>query len=194
MMIAAMTGQIERPSLDDGGLTAALARGDEGAFEQMVALYQQRVTRLAYRLMGWRADVDDIVQDVFLAALRSSDRFRGDCSLWSWLTAVTLNRCRTIQRRQKVWGRIESVLGRRRERMADPADAGVASQEVAREVRSAVAGLPPRDREVIVLFYLEHRSVAQMSEAMACSTNAIEVRLHRARAKLRVTLGAFMKE
>jgi RNA polymerase sigma-70 factor (ECF subfamily) len=188
----ALLSQSESPHAEPLGLAARIARGETGAFELLVELYQPRVTRLAHRLLGWAGDVDDVVQDVFLAALRNSGGFRSESSLWTWLTAITLNRCRSGHRRTGLLPKLMAALGR--PRAAAAADEETLRDEMAREVRSAVAALPPRDREVIVLFYLEHQSSAQMSEVLGVSTNAIGVRLHRARGKLRTALAELMKE
>src|SRR4029079_1822741 len=101
-------------------------------------------------------EVEDVVQDVFVAALVHRSRFRGDASLTTWLTAITVNRCRSALRRRKLL----SLLG-----LGDGAHDTVgpdapawhlpAAEETSRRVREAVQSLPPRDREVIVLRYFE---------------------------------------
>jgi RNA polymerase sigma-70 factor (ECF subfamily) len=185
---------------DNGGsdLPGRFAAGEAGAFEQVVALYQPRVARLAYRLLGWRGDVDDVVQDVFLAALTNARSFRGGSSLWTWLTAITLNRCRRHARRAALARRFGEWLGRQPSHSQAAAAAGAGQMAVEGEagarVRDAVAGLPPRDREVVVLYYLEGRPVAEVSEALGVSTGAVEVRLHRARGKLRALLSDWFQE
>src|SRR4051812_2729487 len=78
----------------DDALAARFARGEPGTFEQLVALHQPRIARLAHRLLGWAGDGDDVVQDVFLTALRNARSFRGQSSLATWLATITLNRCR----------------------------------------------------------------------------------------------------
>jgi RNA polymerase sigma-70 factor (ECF subfamily) len=61
-------------------------------------------------------------------------------------------------------------------------------------VRTAVQALPPRDREVVVLRYFEQMSAAEIAGVTRQSTNAVEVRLHRARARLAAALGAWHRE
>lgn len=180
----------QRP--ESAGLADRVAQGDAEAFDSLVAIYQPRVTRLAHRLLGWSGDVDDIVQDVFLAVLRHARGYRRDASLWTWLTTITLNTCRSHQRHRELLQKLKAVFVPGKTSAA--ADSAALGDEVAREVRSAVAALPPRDREVIVLFYLEHRTVAEIGRLIGVSNNAIEVRLHRARAKLRELLKEWMKD
>ena len=204
-MTATMAASVEAHLLTQGGddivgsaatdLPARFAAGKAGAFEEVVALYQPRVERLARRLLGWRGgDVEDVVQDVFLAALTGARSFRGGSSLWTWLTAITLNRCRRHVRRAALTRRFREWLGRQPRDTDTAADRGALEDESGARVRAAVASLPPRDREVIVLYYLEGRAVAEIGEALRASPGAVEVRLHRARQKLRGMLSDWIAE
>ncbi|HXE51454.1 MAG TPA: sigma-70 family RNA polymerase sigma factor [Tepidisphaeraceae bacterium] len=188
-----MTRPIERKEADETDLAVQLARGQERAFDEVVALYRDRVARLAHRLMGWRGDVDDVVQDVFLAVFRKAKSFRKDASLWTWLTVITVNCCRTRHRRQALRTRLAAVLPWQA-RESDAADHGAIRDEAAMQVRDAVATLPPRDREVVVLFYFEHKSAAEIGALVGSSRNAVEVRLHRARAALRTVLEPMLRD
>lgn len=173
---------------EDTLLRFRFARREPQAFDEVVATYQSRVTRLAQRLLAWSADADDVVQDVFLAAFTKAGSFRGEASLWTWLTALTLNRCRRFHRRAALVRRVRSTLGLSAGGHAPAADSRSGSDETARQVRSAVAALPPIEREVIVLYYLEQRSMSQISELLGVSSNALQVRMHRGRQKLKSAL------
>lgn len=179
----------------DQTLASRFARGEAQAFDELVAAYRPRVTKLAYRLLGWNGDVDDVVQEVFLAALKSLGRFRAQASLNTWLTAITLNACRSRRRRLLVQWR----FFRRAKNGPVPANAPAADQspidaETFASVRSAVQGLPARDREVIVPHYLEHLSADEIALLLKVSRGAVEVRLHRARQKLKTVLGTLIEE
>ena len=137
-------------------------------------------------------DVDDIMQDVFLAALRNLSKFRGESTISTWLTTVTINRCRTQRRKQFLrlrWLRKQTA----------PADAPAANErsvadETSQQVRAAVQALPARDREVIVLFYLEALPAVEIGKLLGISSGAVDVRLHRARQKLKAKLASFVDE
>jgi len=163
------------------------ARADD--FDRLVADFQEPVTRLARRLLGWqRDDIEDIVHDVFLAALTNRHRFRKDASAWTWLAAITINRCRSHRRRQLVrlrWWRATMPTAE----LANDQASSVERDETAVRVRDAVGALPAKDREIVVLYYLEEMTVAQVAAVVGASAGAVEVRLHRARAKLRQLLG-----
>jgi RNA polymerase sigma-70 factor, ECF subfamily len=159
-------------------------------FNQIVALHHEQVSRLAHRLLGWRDRdaVDDVVQEVFLVALRRLKSFRGDSSLRTWLMGITINECRSYRRRSVLrltW--LRDLWSRRNDDGKSPL-----REETSRQVRDAVAQLPPRDREVIVLFYLEGLSVSQIAQLVAVKNNAIEVRLHRARQRLKTQLAGLI--
>jgi RNA polymerase sigma-70 factor (ECF subfamily) len=179
---------------DPQRLLEQFAQGQPAAFDRIVAIHQERITRLAYRLLGWQAEAEDIVQEVFLAAWKQRKHFRAQSSLETWLTTITINRCRTHRRRRWLHWR---WLGRQigvRPRATESADAPAARDEISEQVRRAVQDLSPADREVIVLYYLEQMSVAQMASLLNASPNAIDVRLHRARQRLKEKLSRFMQE
>lgn len=175
-------------------------------FEQLVADEQPRVTRLVRRLLGWPDDVDDVVQDVFLSALRGWTTFRRESLAATWLTRIAVNCCRSHARRRRLGrgalqilanlarggirlGRHDDVVETRLARSAWPdAELRAVADETAEEVRSAVLRLPQRDREVIVLHYLEELPIEQVATLLDASRGAIDIRLSRARKRLRAIL------
>mgnify|MGYP000849595211 CR=1 FL=1 len=70
--------------------------------EQVVKEHLEDITRLAYRLLGWQSDVEDIVQDVFLSAAQNMDTLRDTSHVKAWLFQITINKCRTWRYRQKL--------------------------------------------------------------------------------------------
>ena len=182
----ALAGEIEQ-HLAASSAPAADVHGD---FEHLVAQHEARIRRLAHRLLGWRdEEVNDIVQDVFLAALNHLDRFRGEASVATWLTRVTINACRTRQRRR--WLTLKWLRTARPPHFSEAgSDQGAVDNETSHRVRSAIQELSAADREVIVLFHLEELPAAQIAELLCVKVNTIQVRLHRARQRL----GAKLKD
>jgi RNA polymerase sigma-70 factor, ECF subfamily len=178
---------------DDTTLEQRFVARDSAAFDDVVALYQQRVARLAQRVLGWRNDVDDVVQDVFLTALSKARTFRGECSLWTWLTAITLNKCRSHLRKQAVLRRLSFGFAGEPRTHAPPSDHQATLDETSRCVREAVSCLKDQDREVIVLFYLERRRAAEIGQMLGISGNLVDVRLHRARKRLKAALSTLVE-
>jgi RNA polymerase sigma-70 factor (ECF subfamily) len=122
--------------------------------------------------------------------LEQRHKFRGDSDLWPWLTAITVNKCRSRMRRHFL--RLRWLHSRPAEGPASAAaDESSLRDETSTKVRTAVRALPARDREVIVLYYLEDRSVAEICAMLGATENAIDVRLHRARKRLKELLEDF---
>jgi RNA polymerase sigma-70 factor (ECF subfamily) len=174
---------------EENELGLGLARGDERAFERVVERYGRRVTALAARLLGYSEGADDVAQDVFLAVLRKRTHFRGDAKLWTWLAAITVNRCRSLRRRQWIWQRVLRAAAPLRPRQTAPADRASETHETAAQVRAAVARLPAAYREAIVLRYLEELTVDEVAEVLSLRRNTVEVRLSRGRKLLEESLG-----
>lgn len=136
-----LTTMTERPAIpasiapraDDAGDRSALeraAQGDSAAFEDIVRTHQEPLSRLAYRLLGWSPEADDVVQEVFLAALKNLGKFRGQCTLTTWLTSITINKCRSQLRKQ--WVR-QAFLRKASERSDEPPHAPAESGLMDRE-------------------------------------------------------------
>ena len=177
----------------DAVLVEQFLRGDQSAFDLIVTAHQGRVARLAYRLLGWSEDVDDVVQEVFMAALKAMPRFKGGSRLSTWLAAITVNKCRNARRRRFV----RLAFLRRSEARRDEVhhdNSATSDAETFDRVRRAVLALPVRHREVVVLRYLEGMPVAEVGRTLGLSVGAVEMRLHRARARLHDSLQHLMEE
>jgi len=178
---------------DERDLLERLARGEAAVFDELVAAHQARLLRLARRLLGWDPQSEDVVQEVFLVALRRIGRFEGRSSLATWLAAITVRMCRRWRRRRWMWWK---WLRRARSEKRPAAESSPPAErdETCQRVRRAVQELSAADREVIVLYYLEEMSAADMAQVLEISPNAVGVRLHRARERLRGKLEELLEE
>lgn len=191
---------VQAPSLShDAALAARFAAGDEQALDEVVRLYHGQVARLTRRLLAWSSDADDVVQEVFVAALAARHRFRGDAQLSTWLTRIAINECRRHRRRQLVrwqhwigWFARQQELGHSRAQVAS-GESALAHEDVARRVRAAVATLPPALREVMVLRYLEERTVSEVAQLLGLRRATVDVRLTRARRRLEPLLADLLE-
>jgi RNA polymerase sigma-70 factor (ECF subfamily) len=170
-------------------LPERFARGEAAAFDELVRRYHPAVARLARRLLGWSSDAEDVVQEVFLAALKNATRYRKQSTLETWLTTITLNKCRSHRRGLLSRLRLLAGLGARPVDPSPPADVPAAEADSFRRVQAALQRLSPREREVIVLHYLEQKSAAEIATLLGVRRGAAEVRLSRARTRLREIVG-----
>ena len=149
-----------------------------------------RVRRLVHRLLGWRTasnDLDDVVQEVLLAAWRNLDRFRGDAKLATWLTRIAIRKTHNHVRSATLRRRVHAWFGTS-EPAEEPESAGNNSDRVD-ATRAAMARLAHADREVLVLRYLEQREPTEIAQLLGCSRATVDTRLSRARRRLRLALG-----
>ena len=180
---------------EEQALVERFRRGDDSAFDEIVERHSAEVAALANRLLGWPGEVDDAVQDVFVAAFESLKKFRGECRLRTWLFTVTVNKCRSYRlrlRRRLRFRRVddlEAVAGH-----AEGAERPTMDEETFARVRRAVQVLPRKYREIVVLRYLQEFEPDEISELLGINVNAVQVRLNRARARLREHLGDLLEE
>ncbi len=173
---------------DDHLLVEQFRRGDEAAFDRIVEQYSADVATLANRLLGWPGDVEDVTQDIFLAAFLGLKKFRCDCSLKTWLFTITINKCRSYRHKRKL-RRLKPILipvngiGVRLPPAGNP-QSPMNAEDFDR-VRRAVSALPARYREPVVLMYLQDLAADDISRMLGISRNALHVRLSRARKRLR---------
>ena len=85
---------------EDGVLVCMARGGDLCAFNRIVTRYQNQVVNLAARMLGSRAQAEDVAQDTFVSAYRSLARFRGG-NLRSWLMRIAANGSRDVLRRRR---------------------------------------------------------------------------------------------
>jgi len=178
-------------TIDDELLVEKFSRGDESAFDRIVERYSTDVGALANRLLGWPGEVEDVSQDVFLAAYLGLKRFRSQCSLKSWLFTITINKCRSHRRRQMLRlrtsgrARRQAPMSPNRSEHGNPVD-----KETFGRVRKAVAALPGKYREPVVLKYIEELATDEITQILGISQNALNVRLSRARGCLKQQLNS----
>lgn len=170
-------------------------RGDDSAFDRIVERHSAEVAALANRLLGWPGDVDDVVQEVFLAAFLGLRKFRGECRLRTWLFTITVNKCRSFRFRRRRCSPITRIDDAEATAGLDRSSDKVAmDQETFARVRRAVQALPQKYREVVVLKYLQGLETNEACELLGVTANAMQVRLNRARARLREQLGDLFEE
>jgi len=175
----------------DECLLQRLRRQDADAFDRLVAAEHGRVALLVARLLGWQSGVDDVVQEVFMAAWRNLSSFRGESDVATWLQRIAINKCRSRQRRWTVRRRWLREMGQNHApAMAAPADQHTIDLETRRQVRRSIGRLPPKYREVIVLHYLQENSPEEIATLLNVRRNTVEVRLHRAKLRLKDMLGS----
>jgi len=166
--------------------------GNTAAFENIVRRWQNPLINLAYRFCRDRHRAEDLAQDAFLHIYKQLDKFRGDAAFSTWIFSVSLNLYRSALRRRALI--VESL-----DDLAEIADSysyGLQIEQSEREelVRKAVAVLPPRYRDAIIIFYFRDKNLTEAAQILGVPEGTVKAWLHRGREILRRKLSGDKKE
>lgn len=212
---------MESSRADDTELVEALKRGDQAAFASLVDELSPALMRLALAHVPSRAIAEDVVQDTWLGVIKGIDRFEGRSALRTWIFQILLNIARTKGKREKRSLPFSSLRRRADEGRDEPAvdadrfqgpdgqrpgwwarppsewegvEARIENDELRDLLLGAVADLPPRQRDVIVLRDLQGYPADEACNILDLSETNQRVLLHRARSKVRAALEAHLDE
>jgi len=177
-------------------LIEQLRAGNSTAVEEFYSVYKKRLFYLLLEQVGRdRAVAEDLVQEVFLAALDSLDNFRGDSQLYTWLRSIAFHKLNDYYRRRAREPRGDQlppeIMALKLEQATNdeqPVVATMESEETRQEVHQALVDLPDDYQEVLVLKYFEEMPVLKISKVMGRSPKSVEGLLSRARRALRTNL------
>jgi RNA polymerase sigma-70 factor, ECF subfamily len=180
--------------------------GDDDAFSQLVASYQDRLLSIFYHMLRDQAAAEDLVQEVFLRIYRARMGYQPTAKFSTWLfriaNNVASNARRTIGRRKEVSLTTQQEsgsvpIGVRKTMMSDRSSLLPTRQVVKREtceiVQSAVDTLNERQRMAVLLHKFEGMSYDDIAASMDLSTEAVKSLLARARENLRSQLEQHLK-
>jgi len=184
---------------DDPKLVAAFRAGDLTAFEKIVREHGRGLLAVARRLLRNDDDAREAVQDAFVSAFRSCRRFEGSSRISTWLHRIVVNSClmRLRTQRRSVEVPIDDWLprflpdGHHEASFIDWSNAAhalIEQQETCALVRRCIDQLPDSYRTVLLMHDIEGISVDEVAAALDVSSNAVHIRLHRARQALRTLL------
>jgi RNA polymerase sigma-70 factor, ECF subfamily len=189
---------------DDVEFVAALKRGDAAAYERLVRLHGGRLLAVARRLLRDEEEAREALQDAFLSAFRAMNSFAGNAQLSTWLHRIVVNAAlMRVRARQRVTEEpIDELLPTFREdghqqhdsvNWGIPPDVSVAQQETRALVRQCIDRLPESYRTVLLLRDIEELDTEETAQVLGLSTNAVKIRLHRARQALRGLLDPYLR-
>lgn len=188
--------------LRDRLLVDRVRRGDQSAFEELIAHYWDRIFAMVHRILHDARDAEEVTQDAFVRAYRHLAGFRGDSAFFTWLYEIAVNLARS---RWLYWQR----RGRRQTVSIDepcgaeecatlmdavPAEAAspgelAMTQELVDRVALCLQKLHPRFRQVLVLRNAHHLSYGEIADALGLKVNTVKSRVFRARESLRKKIG-----
>jgi len=184
---------------DERELLARLKAGDPAAFEHIVYAHSGRLLAVAKRFLANEQDAQDALQDAFVSAFKSIDRFEGNSRLSTWLHRIVVNAALMKRRSRQRKGEqsIEPLLPKFLDdgHQAAPAgewhgqpDSPAEREETRLFVRESIEQLPESYQLVLKLRDIEELDTQETADLLGIEPNAVKVRLHRARQALRTLL------
>lgn len=171
---------------------AAAREGDQGAFEELVRLYEKRVLALTQRMCKNPEDAAEAAQEAFFAAWRGLKNFRGDSSFSTWIYRLASNACVDLLRREgKQQAAVSLDDG---ELNLDVPSAAASPQEEAErrglreQIEEGLRALPPEYRAALVLREIQQLRYDEIGEALGVDIGTVKSRINRGRKKLRIFL------
>jgi len=174
---------------DEPQVLAAAQRGDKTAQSQIFTRYRERVARQLLRMVGDPMAVDDLLQEVFIAAFTALPRFRGDAQLATWLYAIATNRTRNWWDSQRRRRRREDIAANAPPAEVSTPEADLESQQQRARFYTALGRLPDKLREAFVARVLEGMNLIEASAALEVPISTVSYRTRRAEQLLCATLG-----
>ena len=180
-------------------LIGRLKERDEHAFNEIVRLYGDKVFSLVYRMVGSRAEAEDIAQEVFVTVFKTIDGFRGEAKFSTWLLRIAANqsknRIKYLARRATEPDGLDegaevaaSAHGTALAGRIDGPDVLIEAAELDGLLQRAIAALDEEQRLLVVLRDVEEMSYQEIGEITGLPEGTIKSRLHRARMAIKESL------
>lgn len=151
----------------------------ELTIRRMIDEHQTALLRLCYLYLHDVQLAEDAVQETFIKAARTLEKFRGESSEKTWLTRIAMRTCCDMRR---------SFWFRRMDRRITPEMLPEPAQDTAEDKSAltiAVMNLPQKEREAILLYYYQDMNVSEIADVLGVTQPTVSYRLRRAREKLR---------
>jgi RNA polymerase sigma-70 factor (ECF subfamily) len=159
-------------------LVRAVRHGEQEAFARLYSLYAPMVHGIMLARVPW-SEVDDLVQDVFLVALKKLNSLRDDAAFGGWLAMIARNRAMDFHRRKQVTEELNEDLASQNRSESD--------REAAR-VLEVICWLPEAYRETLVLRLVEGMTGPEIADRTGLTPASVRVNLHRGMKLLREKL------
>jgi RNA polymerase sigma-70 factor (ECF subfamily) len=181
----------EDPQTVQDRLVSAAQQGDREAFGRLFEQFQRAVCAVAFRRLGDHAEAQEVCQEVFIQAMRKIGQLRDPRCFAGWLRAMAsrmaLNRAVRGPRMPVMPEAFEVECRGQQTPLGDILDA-----ECRAQVHSGLDRLSTLDRETLVAFYFDGRSLIEMSDQFRTPVGTIKRRLHVARKRLARELATTM--
>lgn len=172
--------------MDEKELVRRILDGETMMFSLLLERHQRPVHSLVRQIINCREDAEELTQDVFLKAFNNLSKFRGDCTLSTWLYRIAYNTAISAARKKKMYfpDIDEGYINNIPDAFADELLEKTEDEEKLRNLEKAIDMLDIEDRTLISLFYSQEKSIKEIAEIMQINADNVKVKLYRTRKKL----------
>lgn len=163
-------------------------RGNTEEFRKLIEKYHDMIFRLCRSFLKNTEEAEDAAQEIFIRAFKSIGTFQLEKRFGTWLYAIGVNYLKKRYAKIKRFPEPTEIKTDLAAADSPGPDEIIELNEQRREIREAVQSLPENIRSVTILYYLEEKSVEEITELMEIGRENVKSRLHRARKKLRKLL------
>lgn len=188
----------------DKNLVKLAQNGDRHAFQTLMERHQRRIFNLCYGMVRNKADAADLVQDSFIKAYKSIERFRGNAKFYTWLYRISKNVCIDFLRKQNRRTMVDFDDEIRREEPVDgdetllPTPLGINPAKVAgrkellEQIEKALDTLSEDHREILILREIDGMAYKDIAETIDVSIGTVMSRLYHARKYMQDELSEYI--
>ena len=176
---------------EENQLIDRILAGDERCYADLIDHYKRYAFTIALKVVGDRADAEEVSQDAFIKAFHYLKGFNRTARFSTWLYRIVFNTAISYKRKKKI--RFEDIENKHVEN-PERADADIEMKDKKAFVASALSKLNESDQLAIQLFYIREFSLEEVAEMMGQNINTVKVRIHRARLRLGDELKRILKQ
>jgi RNA polymerase sigma-70 factor (ECF subfamily) len=189
---------------NEEGLLIALKKGDREKFAELVELTSDKIYRLALKMMSNEQDAEDVLQETYIKAFRSLDKFEGKSSLTTWLYRIAVNESlMQLRKKHPLFVPIGEPEESEDSSLPQPVEIvdwcclpekELLSDETKKHLDEAIQRLSPLNRTVFLLRDVSDLSTKEAADVLETTESNVKTRLFRARMQLREELSIYFAD
>ncbi|MDN4608559.1 RNA polymerase sigma factor [Sporosarcina highlanderae] len=170
--------EINKQDFSSPDEASRLADCDEVLLNYLMREYATKLKRLAYLYTNDHSESEDIIQEVFVSCYRNLSKFRNESNYETWLTRITINKCKDHLRHWSIRNLIYMPL-KHLVKTEDSAEKHYIHSENSKEILKQISLLSHKFKEVLILYYFNDMTMQEISETLGINHNTVKSRLLR---------------
>ena len=173
---------------EDTDLVRRCLAGEDSAFTMLVTKYRRQVYAIAFRFTGNHEEADDLVQDTFIKAYQHLNGFRGEAAFKTWLFRITTNLSINANKSSRVSKDSGQEPDEHWRAQSPRPIQNLIDQQRQRELYQAIAQLPPKQKQTLMLKTFGHMTCEEVASIMKCSSGTVKANVFNALKRLKTIL------